>query len=87
MDYVNEAQIELGDRPTSYEPYVGDKGIAHDNGELPVIINSHKGVNTIWAIDEGNTDLPVNITVTGKADPVSVIENLTNAIISLGGNV
>ena len=86
-DYVNEAQIELGGTPTSYESYMGYKGNAHDDGELPVIINTLKGVNTIWAIDEGNTDLPVEITVTGKADPVSVIENLTNAIISLGGNV
>ena len=38
------------------------------------------GVNTLYS-DTGDT------TVTGKADPVKVIENLTNAIIALGGNV
>ena len=38
------------------------------------------GTNTLYS-DTGNTD------VSGKADPTSVIEKLTNAIIALGGNV
>jgi hypothetical protein len=38
------------------------------------------GVNTLYS-DTGDTE------VTGKADPVAIIEKLTNAILSLGGNV
>jgi hypothetical protein len=38
------------------------------------------GTNTLYS-DTGDTD------VSGKADPTSVIEKLTNAIIALGGNV
>lgn len=83
----DKAQIEIGSVATDHEPYVFSDGVAADTGELPVIINAHKGVNTIWAIDKGGTNLPVTITVTGKADPVAVIEDLTNAIISLGGKL
>lgn len=43
-------------------------------------INALDGVNTLW-VDVGTN------TVTGKADPVAVIEKLTNAILALGGNV
>lgn len=39
-----------------------------------------QGVNTLYS----NTG---DITVTGRADPVAIIEKLTNAIIALGGNV
>ena len=38
------------------------------------------GVNTLYS-DTGNTD------VTGKADPVAIINKLSNAILSLGSNV
>lgn len=46
----------------------------------PIEVLSLDGVNTIWC-DNGRT------TVKGRADPVAVIEKLTNAIIALGGNV
>ena len=46
----------------------------------PQEILALSGGNTFWA-DSGE------ITVTGKADPTAVIEKLTNAILSLGGNV
>lgn len=67
-------QLELGETATAFEPYVREE-IAQ--GEA---IPSLDGVNTIWA-DSGD------VTVTGKADPVAIMENLTNAILSLGGNV
>lgn len=43
-------------------------------------IYAHEGINT-FASDCGSTQ------VTGKADPVAIIDKLTNAIIALGGNV
>lgn len=75
-DFVDFAdfQIEISDTATTFESYQGEE---FGFGEpVPAI----KGVNTIYA-DSGN------ITVTGKADPVAIINKLTNAIISLGGNV
>ena len=75
-----DVQIELGSVSTSYEPYVFTSGGAADDGEMPVIINALKGVNTIWAIDENGTDMPTNITVTGKADPVALIDKLMKTV-------
>lgn len=46
----------------------------------PQKILALSGVNTLYS-DTGDTE------VKGKADPVAVIEKLTNAIIALGGNV
>ena len=71
---VETAQIELGNTATAYEPYYEETFAV---GE-PILGLS--GVNTIYA-DSGN------VTVSGKADPTAIIEKLTNAIISLGGNV
>lgn len=45
-------------------------------GKIPAL----SGENTLYS-DTGDT------TVTGKADPTSVIKRLTNAIIALGGNI
>lgn len=75
-----EVQIELGSVATDYEPYVDSGGFAADDDALPVVMEAHKGVNTIWAIDQGNGDVPVNITVTGKADPVALIDRLMQAV-------
>ena len=43
-----------------------------------------KGANTVFAY---SGDQAVEITVAGRSDPVAIIEKLTNAVISLGGNV
>lgn len=67
-------QLELGSTATAYEPYNGDEFAAGES--IPPI----PGINYIRA-DSGE------ITVTGKKDPIKVIEKLTNAIIALGGNV
>ena len=72
--YSYKLQLEVGSTANAYEPY---KGGAFASGEpIPAI----PGVNTIYA-DKGN------VTVTGKADPVAIINKLTDAILSLGGNV
>lgn len=46
----------------------------------PQTINAFDGVNTLWT-DVGD------MFVLGKANPVAVINKLTNAILALGGNV
>lgn len=67
-------QIEAGSVKTDYEPYCGD------TFAVGVDIPAQKGINCLYA-DKGE------ITVTGKADTVAIINKLTNAIIALGGNV
>lgn len=69
-----DIQIEVGTTATAFEPYSAE---TFTPGET---ILGKPGINTIYA-DAGN------ITVTGKADPSAIIESLTNAIISYGGNV
>ena len=76
---IQYIQIEMNAEPgnpvkTAYEPYNG--GIFAPREAIPALA----GINTLRA-DIGN------ITVTGRADPNAVIENLTNAIIALGGNI
>lgn len=63
--------------------WVGDTGDIEDGLYTPPIIrdiHAFPGVNTLIS-DCGDT------AVSGKADPVAIIEKLTNAIIALGGNV
>lgn len=68
-------QIEVGGMATAYEPHrVPDVFAPGDT--IPIL----SGKNTIWA-DNGN------ITVTGRADPITIIERLTLAIIALGANI
>ena len=67
-------RLETGLVKTAYEPYNGG---TFAPGEP---ITAISGVNTIYA-DAGV------VTVTGKANPAAIIEKLTNAILSLGGNV
>ena len=69
-------QLEIGNSATAYEPYHVEK-FASDSG---AIIPANAGVTTLWA----DVDL---ITVTGKQNPVRIIEKLTSAIIALGGNI
>lgn len=68
-------QIEVGNVATDYEPYKCEtyEGSSHT-------ITAYKGVNTL--VSENGY-----ITVTGKKDRVKALEDLTNAIIALGGNV
>ena len=72
---ITNLQLEYGTAATAYEPFKGIETFPVGETVLGV-----SGVNTIWA-DNGE------ITVTGRADPVAIIEKLTNAIISLGGNI
>lgn len=65
---VIQPQLEVGSAATDYEPYRETDEFAP--GEpIPVL----DGVNTFWA-DSGA------VTVTGKADPVALLEKLTQAI-------
>jgi hypothetical protein len=74
LHWVDSFQIEVGSTKTDYEPFRGDTfGVGEP---VPAIA----GVNYIYA-DAGS------VTVEGKADPVAIIDKLTNAVISLGGNV
>ena len=96
-------QLEVGATATAFEPYKGDyftanfgrtvmggsfdwgTGILTDeNGETtqlkPQRIPGQSGLNTIYS-STGNTE------VKGSSDPVAIIDKLTQAIISLGGNV
>lgn len=72
---LTELQLECGSIATAYEPYKEIETFVP--GET---IPAWSGVNTFWA-DTGE------ITVSGKADLVAIIEKLTNAVISLGGNI
>ena len=69
-----DIQIEVGSTATAFEPYCGDTFAVGET--IPAL----DGINTIYA-DAGL------LTVTGRANPVNIIEKLTNAILSLGGNV
>lgn len=96
-------QIEIGSTATTYEPYRGetltvDLGEAVNNATFdwttgvltredgttkqltPQEILALPGVNTFYS-DTGDTE------VTGRADPIALIDKLTNAIVALGGNV
>ena len=79
-DATKDIQIEIGSTATNFEKYVEKSVEAVGAVELAAF----KGINTVYAYDQGNA---VSVTVTGKADPVAIIEKLTNAIISLGANI
>ena len=68
-------QLETGTTATDFEPCREPETFA-----IGEPITAIQGVNTIYA-DAGL------VTVKGKADPVAIINKLTNAILSLGGNV
>lgn len=78
-----DIQIELGSAVTAFEPYRDP--VQYTAEAIDAIhewsgVKAIAGVNTIWS-SNGTTS------VEGKADPVAIIEKLTNAVISLGGNV
>jgi hypothetical protein len=79
--YKSEAQIEIGSTVTYYEPYWKPNDIGEGSS---VVVAAGKGVNSVFCYDG---EQPVKITVTGKSDPVAIIEKLTKAVVSLGGNV
>ncbi len=67
-------QIEAGAVSTPYEEYNGGTFAVGEE------IAAKSGINYLYA-DSGE------ITVTGRADPVAIIEKLTNAVLALGSNV
>ena len=77
---TEDLQIEIGSAATDYEPYWERKATDYDS----TVVMANKGINTVVGYDGV---LPVEITVTGKADPVAIIDKLTNAVLSLGGNI
>ena len=72
---ITNLQLEYGTSATQYEPF---KGI--ETFPVGEAVPALHGVNIILA-DSGE------ITVTGRTDPSAMFEKLTNAIISLGGNI
>ena len=70
-----QIQVEPGTVKTAWEQY--HEPTTHSVGEP---ITAFDGTNVIYP------DVGI-VTVTGKANPSAIIEKLTNAIISLGGNV
>ena len=83
---LDAVQFELGDTITAFESYRGMEThtVALDQpiygGSFNFEVAAVAGVNTL--ISGAGT-----IEVSGKSDPVRVIEKLTNAIIALGGNI
>ena len=75
-------QLEVGNTATEFEPYKGETIPMTENADgVPVAtVPALAGINHLW-VDDGE------LTVTGKADPVAIINKLTNAIVALGGNV
>lgn len=68
----NNVQIEAGTEKTDYEPFCGEAFA------VGVDIPAQEGLNCLYA-DRGS------VTVSGKSDPVKIIEKLTTAIIAIGG--
>lgn len=76
-----EIQIEIGSEATDYEPYRSNTSVGTDG---KAVVTAVKGMNNVFAYSGDNS---VEITVIGREDPVAIIEKLTNAVISLGGNI
>ena len=72
---VLNLQLEIGAAATTFEPYKAVETFA-----LGETILGARGVNTFWA-DGGE------VTVSGKADPVAIIEKLTQAVLAMGSNI
>ena len=68
----SEIQVEVGNTATAYEPYECNTFAPNEP------ITALKGVNTLYA-DSGE------ITVTGKADPVAIIEKLSSTVTAMLG--
>lgn len=77
--------IDLSEYAISAGSYNWTTGVLYsDEGSwdqlTPIAITALDGTNVLYS-DCGNTE------VKGKADPVKIIEKLTNAILALGGNI
>ena len=93
IDYVKYGvQIELGSASTDYEHYACSEITVDDSTAEVKALN---GINNIFAYD-AITDNPSDygiynfareVTVTGKANPAAIIDKLTKAVLSLGGNI
>ncbi len=82
-----QVQIEIGSVVTEYEPHWQwehnaelDEPVFEGGSHVWSNIRAHAGVNTIWS-SVGAT------TVEGRADPVAIIEKLTQAVLSMGSNI
>lgn len=82
----DKVQIELGSAATDYEPFtIYGTGALLAPGESIVAV-AGPGINTVYGVDQGTLDVAV-LNVIGKADPVALIDKLTKAVRSLGGDV
>lgn len=68
-------QIEVGNTATAYEPYNGEElgFTSNEDGIVKATVPALPGVNTFINEIDG-------MTVTGRADPVAIINKLTNAM-------
>lgn len=79
-----EVQIEIGSKATDYERFKSTTAVDNTEAEIP----AYSGTNTIYCLDHINERYgALQVTVTGKADPVAIIDKLTNAVLSMGGNI
>lgn len=83
MNYATEAQIEIGDVVTDYEAYNGTEFPEAVEVEVP----AKGGVNNIFAFLDGDYNETITVNVSGRANPAALIDKLTQAVISLGGNI
>lgn len=77
--YLNEAQIELGNSVTDYEPYIADTYETHSI-TFDVV---RKQLWTIFAVRhviDDSISLAPEVSVTGLEDPITVINNLRNQL-------
>lgn len=77
IDQKDEVQIELGSVATVYEPYASANISVDDS---VVEITALKGVNTVFAYSGNN---PVEIMVSGRANPKAVINSLMARVEAL----
>lgn len=84
-DKDKDIQIELGSTATEYEAYRG-KTVTGEPGDVQ-IVPARKGQNFLFAYSVSDNATAVQITVNGRADPVAIIKKLTQAVLSLGGNI
>lgn len=72
-----EIQIEIGSEATDYEPYCANTAAGADG---KAVVTAVKGINNVFAYSGDNA---VEITVIGKADPVSTINSLLSRLEAL----
>lgn len=82
LNGIVSIQLEMGDTGTAYEEYKGYSVHIDEAGTLTAL----PGVNHVWAT-YNHFHRNIVTTVTGREDPTHTIEELKQAIISLGGNV